>query len=316
MVDLVQGIFLIALGATVGLAVGFTGIGGAVLMTPSLIILFGFSAIVAIAIDIPYAATTKTVAVFQHARQDNLRKDVAKYFIIGGLPGITTGIIVLLTLRTFIEPEAVNRGLNIVIGAILVCVATATIVQVYKSYKEEIMLQKQHLDPPLADKSPTQPLNSENVSDHAQYPPAPCYETQGNADSALQMKNSCKMLAIGLGALIGAVVGFTSIGSGTLITVSLIVVFRMQGRHLVGTDLLIAWAMLTLGATIYFLSEWTRDFEFYIPVILLLLLGSIPGTYLGSKLTNYASDSMLKGTIAILIWITGIVMILQGFSLF
>ncbi|PRZ17414.1 sulfite exporter TauE/SafE [Laceyella sediminis] len=55
-------------GFIVGLLVGLTGMGGGLLMTPLLILLYGFSPTMAVGTDLIYVAVTKAVGSFQHFR--------------------------------------------------------------------------------------------------------------------------------------------------------------------------------------------------------------------------------------------------------
>ena len=57
---------IVVFGFGIGLLVGMTGMGGASLMTPLLILVFGISPVTAIGTDIFYAAITKTVGGFRH----------------------------------------------------------------------------------------------------------------------------------------------------------------------------------------------------------------------------------------------------------
>ena len=52
---------IIFFGLGIGMLVGMTGMGGASLMTPLLILVFGISPVTAIGTDIFYAAITKSV---------------------------------------------------------------------------------------------------------------------------------------------------------------------------------------------------------------------------------------------------------------
>ena len=52
---------IVLFGFGIGLLVGMTGMGGASLMTPLLILIFGVQPVTAIGTDIFYAAVTKTV---------------------------------------------------------------------------------------------------------------------------------------------------------------------------------------------------------------------------------------------------------------
>ena len=61
-------VFYIMAGATVGLAVGVTGVGGGSIMTPMLLA-FGFPLHIAVGTDLLYAAITKSGGAYTHAKQ-------------------------------------------------------------------------------------------------------------------------------------------------------------------------------------------------------------------------------------------------------
>ena len=75
-------------------------------------------------------------------------------------------------------------------------------------------------------------------------------------------------------------IGLTSAGSGTLIAVFLIGYFRLVPRYVVGTDVFHA-AMLLWAAGIAHIVAGNVDFG----LVGAILIGSIPGVWLGSHLT-------------------------------
>ena len=86
-------ILFLLIGIIVGYLVGFTGIGGGVLMTPVLI-LMGVPPIVAIGTNLLYAALTKLLASFLHYREDNIDLAMVKTLLLGSIPGSVAGILV------------------------------------------------------------------------------------------------------------------------------------------------------------------------------------------------------------------------------
>ena len=65
---------IVVFGFGIGVLVGMTGMGGASLMTPLLILIFGVQPVTAIGTDIFYAAVTKTVGGFQHLRAGTVHR--------------------------------------------------------------------------------------------------------------------------------------------------------------------------------------------------------------------------------------------------
>ena len=107
-----------------------------------------------------------------------------------------------------------------------------------------------------------------------------------------------------LGAGVGFLVGLTSVGSGALIAVALIALSRLPATSIVGTDIAHALVLVSAAAV----SHWqigTVD----VPLAANLLLGSLPGVILGSRLAYYAPASPLKFGMAMLVMASGLKMI-------
>jgi len=82
---MIEGSYLLA-GSLTGFVVGLTGVGGAALMTPILLIFFGVTPTTAIATDLWFAAITKLVGARIHSNNGNVDWQVAKRLWLGGLP--------------------------------------------------------------------------------------------------------------------------------------------------------------------------------------------------------------------------------------
>lgn len=78
-------LFYVVAGATVGLAVGLTGVGGGSLMTP-LLILSGVPEKIAIGTDLLYAAVTKMGGAWAHKRQGTVRWKLVFLLAGGSIP--------------------------------------------------------------------------------------------------------------------------------------------------------------------------------------------------------------------------------------
>ena len=86
-----------------------------------------------------------------------------------------------------------------------------------------------------------------------------------------------KASAVVLGACVGFVLGVTSAGSGSLIAVGLIMLFRLAPRQVVGTDVFHA-AILLWAAALAHVIAGNVDFG----LAGTILIGSIPGVWIGS----------------------------------
>ena len=100
-----------------------------------------------------------------------------------------------------------------------------------------------------------------------------------------------------VGALGGLLVGITSVGSGSVIMIALLMLYPgLSAVKLVGTDLVQA-VPLVLAAAISNIARHGLDFSLTIP----LILGSVPGTILGSKSDPRVPQSFIRrGVVGVL----------------
>jgi len=113
-----------------------------------------------------------------------------------------------------------------------------------------------------------------------------------------------KVAAVGIGVSVGFVLGLTSAGSGALIAVGLIMVYRLTPRRVVGTDVFHA-ALLLWVASIAHLVSGNVDLR----LAGTILIGSIPGVWIGSNLATRLPDGALRPAL-------GVVLLAAGLALF
>jgi hypothetical protein len=99
--------------------------------------------------------------------------------------------------------------------------------------------------------------------------------------------------AIALGFVLGLILGLTSVGSGALIGVALIVIFRLTPQRVVGSSVFIAALLLWVGGTAHAISG-NVDYS----LMGNILIGSIPGVWIGSQLVDRVPDQALRVTLA------------------
>lgn len=108
-----------------------------------------------------------------------------------------------------------------------------------------------------------------------------------------------------VGAIGGLLVGITSVGSGSLIMVCLLLLYpALSAKRLVGTDLVQA-IPLVFAASVSHVLVSGIDWWVLIP----LILGGSPGTYLGAKLSGVVPQSVTRRGIAIVLTLTGLAML-------
>jgi uncharacterized protein len=105
-----------------------------------------------------------------------------------------------------------------------------------------------------------------------------------------------KIAAIGLGVFVGFVLGVTSAGSGSLIAVGLILLFRLAPKEVVATDVFHA-AILLWAAALAHIVAGNVDYGLMVNI----LLGSVPGVWLGSHLVTRVQVSTLRTALAIVL---------------
>lgn len=107
-------------------------------------------------------------------------------------------------------------------------------------------------------------------------------------------------LAIGLFG--GTVVGLTSVGSGSLMIVLMLLVYpRLSTRQLVGTDLVQAVPLVGSAAVAHL---FFGDVHFDLTGS--LLLGSIPAVYLGARISSRAPDHLIRPVLAVVLVASGL----------
>ena len=123
----------------------------------------------------------------------------------------------------------------------------------------------------------------------------------GGERDSVPLDRRAKLGAVTVGAAVGLVLGVTSVGSGALIGVALILVFRLRPHRVVGTDVFHA-AILLWAAGLAHLASNNVDWG----LAANLLLGSIPGIWVGSHLSAKLPGPALRGALAVVLTASGV----------
>ncbi|KAA0268136.1 MAG: sulfite exporter TauE/SafE family protein, partial [Acidobacteria bacterium] len=193
---------IVAFGFGIGLLVGMTGMGGASLMTPLLILIFGVQPVTAIGTDIFYAAVTKTVGGVQHLRAGTVHKGLAFWMAVGSVPAALAGVGVIEYLKSTVGEQELDGIVFGILGATLLVVGVATALRTI--FIPDVIKERY----------------------------------------ALHLYHRHIVAAVATGVTTGFVIGLTSAGSGTLIAIILIAVFRLTPQRVVGTDIFHAAVLL------------------------------------------------------------------------
>jgi uncharacterized membrane protein YfcA len=245
---------IIIFGFGVGILVGTTGIGGGSLMTPILILVFGFKPTTAIGTDLAYGAITKTVGGYRHWRQKTVDFGLSTWMAFGSVPAAIGGVAVLKVLQNQFGKDNFDNTLLIAVACALLLTGLVILARLLlpsggKGERHTTPLERRH-----------------------------------------------KIAAVTLGASVGFVLGVTSAGSGSLIAVGLIMLFRLTPQRVVGTDVFHA-AILLWAAAIAHVIAGNVDFA----LAGTILLGSIPGVWLGSGLTVRLPVGVMRATLAVVL---------------
>jgi uncharacterized protein len=108
-----------------------------------------------------------------------------------------------------------------------------------------------------------------------------------------------------VGALGGLLVGITSVGSGSVIMIALLMLYPgLSAVRLVGTDLVQA-VPLVMAAAISNIALHGLDWSVTIP----LILGSVPGTIIGSKIAPRVPQSVIRRGIVVVLTMSGVALL-------
>ena len=112
-------------GLLVGLLVGMTGVGGGSLMTPLLVLVFGFHPATAVGTDLLYASATKVAGTGVHGLRGSVDWQVVRRLFTGSGPAalLTLGWLSL----THHSPADVDRTITVILGVALVLTGVATL---------------------------------------------------------------------------------------------------------------------------------------------------------------------------------------------
>lgn len=262
-------------GFAVGLLVGITGVGGGSLMTPLLVFLFGFKASVAVGTDLLYAAITKTGGVFvHHGKHRSVDWPIVLWMSLGSLP---LAILTLFAIKHYMEIGKETTGLiTYSLGIALILTACALLIRAVIMRKSQALGQ--------LDDDYSNMMNAGRFSPRWQIP-----------------------ITILTGAILGVLVTLSSVGAGALGTVALLFLFpRESTLKIVGTDLAHA-IPLTAVAGLGHLSLGNVD----LMLLGSLLIGSLPGIWIGSHLSAKIPEYYLRPVLASVLLLIGLKFVAQ-----
>ena len=273
MLDLLTNDFLSILAAAffVGVVVGLTGMGGGALMTPALIFLgVGEGAAGSSATAAVITADLTAAAVYKTGGAVVHSRHGAPNFQLAKwliLGSVPMAFLGPFLVKAFTEPEDIETTLLLAIGVALLFAASTYALRLYIGLRQ---MQRG--------------TGSGSRSGDPRIRPVP---------------------TLLVGALGGALVGITSVGSGSVIMVALLMLYpTLSAVRLVGTDLVQA-VPLVLAAAIANILAHGLDWSLTIP----LILGSVPGTLLGSRVAPKVPQSVIRRGIVVVLTMSGVALL-------
>src|SRR5205809_494284 len=117
-------------GLLIGVLVGLTGMGGGSLMTPILVIVFGFKPTYAVGTDILHGAIFKSFGAVRHRRLGNVHAHLTLWMFLGSGPMSLLGVAVASRLA-HAYGDSVQSALSYAIGAALVLGALGLVLKTF-----------------------------------------------------------------------------------------------------------------------------------------------------------------------------------------
>jgi uncharacterized protein len=124
---------------------------------------------------------------------------------------------------------------------------------------------------------------------------------------SIPMERRHKIAAVVLGLCVGFVLGVTSAGSGALIAVGLILLFRLVPTRVVGTDVFHA-AILLWAAGLAHIVAGNVDFGLAANI----WIGSVPGVWIGSHWSVRVEPAVLRTTLAVVLIGAGLALLIKA----
>ena len=254
-------------GLIVGLVVGMTGMGGGALMTPMLVIFFGVQPLAAVSSDLVASFFMKPIGGWVHFRRGTVDLPLVKWLCIGSIPGAFSGVLVLRALGGGADLQLLVLRM---LGAALVLAATAMVAKTYLTMRQRVARRALGLPP-------------EHTASFTRVKVKP-------------------LPTVLVGLIGGLVVGMTSVGSGSLIIVTLMLLYPMlRANTLVGTDLVQAVPLVAAASVAHLMFG-----DFKLAITASLLVGAIPGVLIGSLGSSRAPAGVVRRCLTVVLLASGL----------
>ncbi len=261
---------LVIAGIIVGFVVGLTGMGGGALMTPVLILFFGVDPVTAVSSDLIVSLCMKPVGAAVHLKRGTVNLELVKWLVIGSVPAAIGGVLIITSIG---DSDSVETFIKLALGiALLLSVSTMI-------GKAAVSLRQHYRDQAAG--------------------------LVGRTDDSVFGIRVKPLPTVIIGILGGVVVGMTSVGSGSLIIVGLLLLYpSLRAGGLVGTDLVQAVPLVGAAAITYIVLG-----EFHADVTISLLIGALPGVFLGARVSSRGQAGIIRRALVLVLFASGLKLI-------
>jgi uncharacterized membrane protein YfcA len=233
--------------------------GGGSLMTPLLVLLFGFKPTVAIGTDIVHGAIFKSFGAVQHRRLGHVHARLTLWMLLGSAPFSILGVALAWWLKQEYG-DGYEDTAKAILGVALVLCGVGFLAKAYLHSAPE--------------------------------------------DKPFILRNRDRVIAVSVGVVGGFVVGLTSVGSGTIFGLVMLIAFPLTAAKVVGTDIFHAAVLLAVAGAGHLVTG-----NVDLAATGWLLIGSIPGVLLGGRVTVRLPDRALRVALATTLALAGVKLI-------
>jgi uncharacterized membrane protein YfcA len=208
----------------------------------------------------------KPVGTLVHLRRGTVHLGLVKWLCLGSIPAAFGGVLVA---KSFSQGEALQHFIQTALGVALLLAATGLVARAYMRLVEDARRRDGRAEP----------LPQDHL--RASVRPVP---------------------TVLVGVVGGFVVGMTSVGSGSLVIIALMMLYpALKAGQLVGTDLAQAVPLVASAALGHVMFG-----DFQLPLTLAMLAGCIPGVWVGAHLSARAPGGLVRRALAFVLLASGL----------
>src|SRR5829696_2037458 len=242
--------------------------GGGALMTPMMILLFGVQPLAAVSSDLVASMVMKPVGGAVHLRKGTVNKELVRWLVAGSVPSAFLGVLLLRAIGNDAQTQGVVKTS---LGIALVFAAFSMVAKALLDLRKTQRLQ-------LAAAAGEQ------------------------VDFRVEDIQVRRVPTLFVGIIGGLVVGMTSVGSGSLMIVALLLLYpTIRAGQLVGTDLVQAVPLVASASLGHLLFG-----DFQLDLTASLLIGALPGVYVGARVSSSAPGGIVRRALVVVLLASGL----------